>query len=351
MKAARAAAEKAAAIETKVDVAVARRDAFLNLVAFKAHFFNARADRAVKHAKANARMDAKVTATRLQSRMAAAAYLRGLDVRLRQSKAALTTERAAHVVERQRLQNHVSPLIEAARIRADQFLADERRNEAVNATAARAHRFIRRAVVTAATREYNEAATAATRRANLEEKLAAAAERKSEMLSLAYAGGGPEIDSVRGSPTGSWPRMSRASSPRAARDFVSASTSPIKEIELAARARARGRPSTARGPRDLATVFRPPSPDSPYYPYAKDTYREYQLSPSEEAEAVRRLPTNAEVAVSARKLLRRSVACGAEVNTAAEINAARQDAKENGGWTLLDGVSGSFSAPTSPTAA
>jgi hypothetical protein len=351
LKAARAAAEKAAAIETKVDVAVARRDAFLNLVAFKAHFFNARADRAVKHAKANARMDAKVTATRLQSRMAAAAYLRGLDVRLRQSKAALTTERAAHVVERQRLQNHVSPLIEAARIRADQFLADERRNEAVNATAARAHRFIRRAVVTAATREYNEAATAATRRANLEEKLAAAAERKSEMLSLAYAGGGPEIDSVRGSPTGSWPRMSRASSPRAARDFVSASTSPIKEIELAARARARGRPSTARGPRDLATVFRPPSPDSPYYPYAKDTYREYQLSPSEEAEAVRRLPTNAEVAVSARKPLRRSVACGAEVNTAAEINAARQDAKENGGWTLLDGVSGSFSAPTSPTAA
>ena len=85
-------------ISSKVETAAQRRDRFLNHVASKAAFYNARHEHTVKHVRSSHILDARTTVVKLESKMAAAEYLRTLDLRLRQSKAALTNEKAANVV-------------------------------------------------------------------------------------------------------------------------------------------------------------------------------------------------------------------------------------------------------------
>jgi len=170
-----------------------RRDAQLDIVASKAAFFNERAVRVAAHKRAATVLDARVIAAGIQSRQAAADYLRSLDLRLRQQRAALTNERAAIVVERQRLSQHIQPMVAGAKLRAEQFMASERRSEAIFDIQNRAHKFIRRAVVTCANNEVQNRRLSEYKRANLEERLAAAERRKEELLlcGVSMAGGGP----------------------------------------------------------------------------------------------------------------------------------------------------------------
>ena len=149
--------------------------------------------RVAAHERAAKVLDARVIAAGIQSRQAAADYLRSLDLRLRQQRAALTNERAAIVVERQRLSQHIQPMVAGAKLRAEQFMASERRSEAIFDIQNKAHKFIRRAVVTCANNEVQNRRLSEYKRANLEERLAAAERRKEELLlcGVSMAGGGP----------------------------------------------------------------------------------------------------------------------------------------------------------------
>lgn len=149
--------------------------------------------RVAEHKRAARVLDARVIAAGIQSKQAAADYLRGLDLRLRQQRAALTNERAAIVVERQRLSQHIQPMVAGAKLRAEQFMASERRSEVIFDIQNRAHKFIRRAVVTCANNEVQNRRLSEYKRANLEERLAAAERRKEELLlcGVSMAGGGP----------------------------------------------------------------------------------------------------------------------------------------------------------------
>ena len=149
--------------------------------------------RVAAHKRAATVLDARVIAAGIQSKQAAADYLRSLDLRLRQQRAALTNERAAIVVERQRLSQHIQPMVAGAKLRAEQFMASERRSEAIFDIQNRAHKFIRRAVVTCANNEVQNRRLSEYKRANLEERLAAAERRKEELLlcGVSMAGGGP----------------------------------------------------------------------------------------------------------------------------------------------------------------
>lgn len=255
LNAAKDAETKARRIKGKVETAAERRDRFLNLVASKAAFYNARHERNVEYVRNNLLLDARSTVVKLESKMAAAEYLRTLDLRLRQSKAALTNERAANVVERQRLHAHVNPMIGAARIRASHFAASERRADVISDIADKAHGFVRRAVMTCAAAEMKARVHKETLRANMEERLAAAAERKEELLArdvTAMAGGGPS------------PSPDRAAAVGAARW----SGTPGRSCSAPGAAHRRLSESPGSGGAGAAggTVYRPPSPSSPYYP-------------------------------------------------------------------------------------
>ena len=152
LAATRLASDRSVRVRRKLDSAAARRDRVLELVSGKAAFFNIRAERAVAHARLSALVDARAAVARVESKMAAAEYLRELDLRLRRTRAALANERAAHVLERRRFSDHVAPVIGAARIRADQQLARERRERVLDDVSAKARDFIRRAVLPAARR-------------------------------------------------------------------------------------------------------------------------------------------------------------------------------------------------------
>ena len=149
--------------------------------------------RVAAHKRAARVLDARVIAAGIQSKQAAADYLRGLDLRLRQQRAALTNERAAIVVERQRLSQHIQPMVAGAKLRAEQFMASERRSEVLFDIQNKAHKFIRRAVVTCANNEVQNRRLSEHKRASLEERLAAAERRKEELLlcGVSMAGGGP----------------------------------------------------------------------------------------------------------------------------------------------------------------
>ena len=149
--------------------------------------------RVAAHKRAARVLDARVIAAGIQSKQAAADYLRSLDLRLRQQRAALTNERAAIVVERQRLSQHIQPMVAGAKLRAEQFMASERRSEALFDIQNKAHKFIRRAVVTCANNEVQNRRLSEHKRASLEERLAAAERRKEELLlcGVSMAGGGP----------------------------------------------------------------------------------------------------------------------------------------------------------------
>uniref|UniRef100_A0A7S0I994 Uncharacterized protein n=1 Tax=Micromonas pusilla TaxID=38833 RepID=A0A7S0I994_MICPS len=180
-------------LSDRIFEAAHRRDAQLDIVASKAAFFNERAVRVAAHKRAARVLDARVIAAGIQSKQAAADYLRSLDLRLRQQRAALTNERAAIVVERQRLSQHIQPMVAGAKLRAEQFMASERRSEALFDIQNKAHKFIRRAVVTCANNEVQNRRLSEHKRANLEERLAAAERRKEELLlcGVSMAGGGP----------------------------------------------------------------------------------------------------------------------------------------------------------------
>ena len=149
--------------------------------------------RVAAHKRAAKVLDARVIAAGIQSKQAAADYLRSLDLRLRQQRAALTNERAAIVVERQRLSQHIQPMVAGAKLRAEQFMASERRSEVLFDIQNKAHKFIRRAVVTCANNEVQNRRLSEHKRASLEERLAAAERRKEELLlcGVSMAGGGP----------------------------------------------------------------------------------------------------------------------------------------------------------------
>lgn len=182
MAATRLASDRSVRVRRKLDSAAARRDRVLELVSGKAAFFNIRAERAVAHARLSALVDARAAVARVESKMAAAEYLRELDLRLRRTRAALANERAAHVLERRRFSDHVAPVIGAARIRADQQLARERRERVLDDVSAKARDFIRRAVLTCAFVEVRDARRAERGRARIEARLSAACDRKEAYL-------------------------------------------------------------------------------------------------------------------------------------------------------------------------
>ena len=202
------------------------------------------------NARANLLLDARMTVVKLESKMMAAEYLRTLDLRLRQSKAALTIERAASVVERQKLHDHVVPMVQACRIRDSQNSAAERRANAMTRVAEKAHGFVRRVVMTCAAAEMKARVQAEAARVNMEDRLAAAAERKEELLArdvTAMAGGGPASPSPERTTS-----AKRAQRPR-----------PLTALAgdyPGARRRLSESPFGVSG----TTVYRPPSPDSPY---------------------------------------------------------------------------------------
>ena len=182
LAATRLASDRSVRVRRKLDSAAARRDRVLELVSGKAAFFNIRAERAVAHARLSALVDARAAVARVESKMAAAEYLRELDLRLRRTRAALANERAAHVLERRRFSDHVAPVIGAARIRADQQLARERRERVLDDVSAKARDFIRRAVLTVAFVEVRDARRAERGRARIEARLSAACDRKEAYL-------------------------------------------------------------------------------------------------------------------------------------------------------------------------
>lgn len=252
LNAAKDAETKAQRIKGKVETAAERRDRFLNLVASKAAFHNARHERNVEYVRSNLLLDARSTVVKLESKMAAAEYLRTLDLSLRQSKAALTNERAANVVERQRLHAHVVPMIGAARIRASHYAASERRADAISDIAEKAHGFVRRAVMTCAAAEVKARTDKETLRANMEERLTAAAERKGELLArdvTAMAGGGPS-----------------SPSPERAAARANGTLGHPRSAHGAARRRLSESPGSGGVGAAGGTVYRPPSPSSPYHP-------------------------------------------------------------------------------------
>lgn len=174
--------ERAAELDVRLRRASRRRDAITNRVALKASFFSLRAARAAMRAEAKAKARSEETASRLARRVADAALLRELDVRLRQCKAALVNERASHVVERRRLSDSVAPMLGAARLNAQLARAAARREGVVAAVAQRARAFVRRAVVTCAAREVRAERSSAQKRASLEARVDAAARRKARFL-------------------------------------------------------------------------------------------------------------------------------------------------------------------------
>ena len=182
LAATRLASDRSVRVRRKLDSAAARRDRVLELVSGKAAFFNIRAERAVAHARLSALVDARAAVARVESKMAAAEYLRELDLRLRRTRAALANERAAHVLERRRFSDHVAPVIGAARIRADQQLARERRERVLDDVSAKARDFIRRAVLTVAFVEVRDARRAERGRARIDARLSAACDRKEAYL-------------------------------------------------------------------------------------------------------------------------------------------------------------------------
>lgn len=247
LNAAKDAEHKARRIKGKAETAAQRRDRFLNLVASKAAFYNARHERNVEHVRANSQLEARVAVVQLESKMAAAEYLRTLDLRLRQSKAALTNERAAMAVERQRFASYAKPMMMAKNIRDSQSDASERRADAMTHVVEKAHGFVRRAVMTCAVAELKAKVHTETMRAHMEERLAAAAERKGDLLArdvTAMAGGGPSPSPPK--------RGGGGGRPQRAHSAIGFHT---------ARRRLSESPRVGAG----GTVFRPPSPGSPYY--------------------------------------------------------------------------------------
>ena len=90
--------------------------------------------------------------------------------------------RVSHLDERRRFSDHVAPVIGAARIRADQQLARERRERVLDDVSAKARDFIRRAVLTCAFVEVRDARRAERGRARIEARLSAACDRKEAYL-------------------------------------------------------------------------------------------------------------------------------------------------------------------------
>mmetsp|Transcript_5829 Transcript_5829/g.25833 ORF Transcript_5829/g.25833 Transcript_5829/m.25833 type:complete len:225 (-) Transcript_5829:143-817(-) len=84
-------------------------------------------------------------------------------------------------------------MVAGAKLRAEQFMASERRSEVLFDIQNKAHKFIRRAVVTCANNEVQNRRLSEHKRASLEERLAAAERRKEELLlcGVSMAGGGP----------------------------------------------------------------------------------------------------------------------------------------------------------------
>lgn len=241
--------ERRAELDVRMHRASRRRDAFTNRVALKASFFSLRAARAAMRAEAKAKARSEETASRLARRVADAALLRDLDVRLRQCKAALVVERASHVVERRRLSDSVAPKLCAARLDAQLARAAERREGATDAVAAKARAFVRRAVVTCATHEVRAARSSAQKRASLDARVDAAARRKASFLELGARGIGPPLGG--GGPAGSPPGGVLQATTRAAassrRRRVSAPGGSATG-ELARRfATNAARPTTSRG--------------------------------------------------------------------------------------------------------
>lgn len=233
--------ERAAELDVRLRRASRRRDDITNRVALKASFFSLRAARAAMRAEAKAKARSEETASRLARRVADAALLRDLDVRLRQCKAALVNERASHVVERRRLSDSVAPMLGAARLNAQLARAAARREGVVAAVAQRARAFVRRAVVTCAAREVRAERSSAQKRASLEARVDAAARRKARFLERRvlndttrdFAKGSRRV-SAPGSVGGATEELARRFAEKNARADVSTSTLPP-------------RPTTSRG--------------------------------------------------------------------------------------------------------
>jgi predicted negative regulator of RcsB-dependent stress response len=143
VNAARHTAHAAHALQASMSTASKRRDARVSLVANKAAFYNARAAHTTSIARYSVLADAKQLVAKVESKQAAADYLRALDQRVRQSKAALTKQRVANVVERQRMTNATSPMLRGAKMRATQSLAEERRHESLTQVASKAGAYTR----------------------------------------------------------------------------------------------------------------------------------------------------------------------------------------------------------------
>lgn len=112
--------------------------------------------------------------------MAAAECLHHLNLRLRQSKAALANEHHGLVVARKRRADALAPLVNSARISAELLIAGQRRKYALAAKEASAYAVVERSERARVAREEQAKFKAEIMRARIECKLVAAAARKEQ---------------------------------------------------------------------------------------------------------------------------------------------------------------------------
>lgn len=179
---AKTATQLASRIADSLQQAAEKRTRILSARAGKAAAFNAHHEVAVQRARANKAAEAKELASQLETRMQAAEYLSDLAVKIRKSKAALINEHAHLVSSRRRLTDAVAPMIANAKIRAELYLASNRRSEGLEETAAKAHKFVERVTRTVATEQVRAQAAADAARVQIQQKLADASARKEDLL-------------------------------------------------------------------------------------------------------------------------------------------------------------------------
>ena len=135
-----------------------------------------KASRDVSHAETRSLL------SHICSKQAAAEYLRALSRQMRQQRAAEANDHVAEVSQRRRLSDAIAPLIAAARIRSDLFMAAQQRDAVLEHVSNKAAAFVNRAVRGAAIAEIRAEESAAYAMVHLEARMSAASERRAMNL-------------------------------------------------------------------------------------------------------------------------------------------------------------------------
>ena len=178
----RSSTDLAAKIADNLHRAAEKRERILSARANRAATINAQRESTVQRVRSVQTINAKQMASELQSKMQAAEYLHDLNLKLRISKASLANEHAALVTSRHKLSDAVAPMIANGKIRADLYLAANRRSESLREVSAKAGAFVARAVHTVAAEQMRAVAAADAARVSMQQRLANASARKEDAL-------------------------------------------------------------------------------------------------------------------------------------------------------------------------